>query len=85
MLPLKDVLVHALQCMPELEALVMVECAYNRGETDPDFLRRLLPGARNGRARVLNLGERGADSLLESVARVLISTARIRGPDAGAP
>lgn len=71
-LPLKDVLVHALQCLPELEALVMVECAYNRGETDPDFLRRLLPGARNGRARaVLRLAERGSDSLLETVARVL--------------
>jgi len=71
-LPLKDVLVHALQCLPELEALVMVECAYTRGETDPDFLRRLLPGSRNGRARaVLNLAERGADSLLETVARVL--------------
>lgn len=71
-LPLKDVLVHALQCLPELEALVMVECAYKRGETDPDFLRRLLPGARNGRARaVLNLVEHGADSLLETVARVL--------------
>lgn len=71
-LPLKDVLVHALQCLPELEALVMVECAYNRGETDPDFLRRLLPGARNGPARaVLDLMERGSDSLLETVARVL--------------
>lgn len=71
-LPLKDVLVHCLQCLPELEALVMVECAYNRGETDPDFLRRLLPGARNGRARaVLDLVERGSDSLLETVARVL--------------
>lgn len=52
-LPLKDVLVHALQCLPELEALVMVECAYNRGETDPDFLQRLLPGARDGRARAV--------------------------------
>lgn len=71
-LPLKDVLVHALQCLPELEALVMVECAYNRGETDPDFLRGLLPGARNGRARaVLQLAEQGSDSLLETVARVL--------------
>jgi very-short-patch-repair endonuclease len=71
-LPLKDVLVHSLQCLPELEALVMVECAYNRGETDPDFLRRLLPGARNGRARaVLDLVKRGSDSLLETVARVL--------------
>lgn len=71
-LPLKHVLVHALQCLPELEALVMVECAYNRGETDPDFLRQLLPGARNGRARaVLQLAEQGSDSLLETVARVL--------------
>ncbi|MFE4833301.1 DUF559 domain-containing protein [Arthrobacter sp. NPDC056691] len=71
-LPLKDVLLHALQCLPELEALVMVECAYSRGEIDLDFLRRLLPGARNGRARaVLHLVECGSDSLLETVARVL--------------
>jgi len=48
-LPLKDVLIHALQCLPELESLVMVECAYSRGEIDLNFLRRLLPGARNGR------------------------------------
>lgn len=71
-LPLKDVLLHALQCLPELEALVMVECAYSHGEIDLDFLRRLLPGTRNGRARaVLDLVERGSDSLLETVARVL--------------
>lgn len=71
-LPLKDVLVHALQCLPELEALVMVECAFGRGDIDLDFLRRLLPGPRNGRARaVLDLVERGSDSLLETVARVL--------------
>ncbi|HKS01520.1 MAG TPA: type IV toxin-antitoxin system AbiEi family antitoxin domain-containing protein [Arthrobacter sp.] len=71
-LPLKDVLLHALQCLPDLEALVMVESAYVRGEIDLDFLRRLLPGARNGRARaVLDLVERGSDSLLETVARVL--------------
>lgn len=71
-LELKDVLVHALQCLPELEALVMVECACNRGESSPAFLRGLLPGPRNGRARdVLDLVERGSDSLLETVARVL--------------
>ncbi|RAM37871.1 hypothetical protein [Arthrobacter globiformis] len=50
--PLKDVLVHALQCLPEREALVMVECAFGRGDIDLDFLCRLLPGPRNGRARV---------------------------------
>lgn len=71
-LPLKNVLIHALQCLPELEALVMVECAHGRGDIDLEFLRRLLPGARNGRARaVLDLVERGSDSLLETVARVL--------------
>lgn len=71
-LELKDVLVHALQCLPDLEALVMVECACNRGESSPAFLRGLLPGPRNGRARdVLDLVERGSDSPLETVARVL--------------
>lgn len=71
-LALKDVLVHALQCLPELEALVMVESACNRGESSPAFLRSLLPGTRNGQARnILDLVETGADSLLETVARVL--------------
>lgn len=69
---LPQVLCHALHCLPPLEALVMVECAVGRGDIDLAFLRGLLAGPRNGRARrVLDLVEPGADSLIETIARVL--------------
>lgn len=69
---LPDVLLHALLCLPELESLVMVESAYNRGDIDLDSLFRHLEGSRCGTARnVLSKVERGADSLLETLARVL--------------
>ena len=75
---LPDVLLHALLCLPELEPLVMVECAYNRGDIDPSFLFRHLSGNRCGRARnVVSKVERGADSLPESLARVLFRDAGI--------
>jgi hypothetical protein len=48
---LPDVLLHALLCLPPLESLVMVECAYNRGDIDPAFFRRHLAGNRCGKAR----------------------------------
>ncbi|MFP5310914.1 MAG: type IV toxin-antitoxin system AbiEi family antitoxin domain-containing protein, partial [Actinomycetes bacterium] len=50
---LADVLIHALRCLPELEALVMVQCAAQRGDITVDFLRRKLPGNRNARARAV--------------------------------
>lgn len=66
---LADVLLHALRCLPELEALVMVQSAVCRGLITPDFLRKKLPGKRNGRARsVLDLLIPRADSLLEILA-----------------
>jgi very-short-patch-repair endonuclease len=75
---LPDVLLHALLCLPPLDALVMVECAYNRGDIEPSFLRRHLAGNRCGKARdVLARVERGADSLLETLARVLFRDAGI--------
>ena len=75
---LPDVLLHALLCLPELESLVMVECAYNRGDIDPAFLLRHLTGNRSGKARnVLSKVDRGADSLLESLTRVLFRDAGI--------
>jgi hypothetical protein len=68
----------ALLCLPPLESLVMVECAYNRGDIDPAFLRRHLAGNRWGKARdVLARVEQGADSLLETLARVLFREAGI--------
>jgi len=75
---LPDVLLHALLCLPELESLVMVECSYNRGDIDLAFLRRHLSGNRCGKARkVLSKIDRGADSLLETLARVLFKDAGI--------
>ncbi len=56
----------------------MVECAYNRGEIDSASLYRHLGGNRFGKARnVLGKVERGADSLLETLARVLFREAGI--------
>ncbi|MHA7223861.1 type IV toxin-antitoxin system AbiEi family antitoxin domain-containing protein [Arthrobacter sp. RHLT1-20] len=75
---LPDVLLHALLCLPPLEALVMVESAYGRGDIDLGFLLRHLVGNRCGRARdVVARVERGADSLLETLARVLFRDAGI--------
>ncbi|GGH91456.1 endonuclease domain-containing protein [Arthrobacter liuii] len=66
---LADVLIHALHCLPLLEALVMVQCAAQRGDVTVDFLRRKLPGNRNARARsVLDYVVVRADSILEVLA-----------------
>lgn len=76
---LADVLIHALRCLPFAESLVMVECAVSRGDMTLDFLRTRLPGRRNGAAReVLNWVDRGADSLLETLARTYFRQAGIR-------
>ncbi|AMM34200.1 hypothetical protein SA2016_3540 [Sinomonas atrocyanea] len=73
---LADVVLHALRCLPELEALVIAECAVTQKGLPLSVLRGHLPGARNGRARaVLELVDRGADSLLETVARTLLRKA----------
>lgn len=66
---LADVLIHALRCLPELESLVMVQCAAQRGDITVEFLRRKLPGNRNARARaVLDNVIPRADSILEVLA-----------------
>lgn len=66
---LADVLVHSLRCLPELEALVMVQSAVGRGDITAGFLQRALVGNRNGKARsVLGLVLPRADSLLEVLA-----------------
>lgn len=66
---LADVLIHALRCLPEVESLVMVQCAAQRGDITVDFLRRKLPGNRNARARaVLDSVIPRADSILEVLA-----------------
>lgn len=69
---LADVLIHALHCLPELEALVMVQCAVGRGDISLPFLRGKLGGNRNSRARsVLDLVIPRADSLLEVLANTV--------------
>ena len=66
---LADVLIHALRCLPALEALVMVQCAAQRGDVTVNFLRHKLPGNRNARARsVLDHVIPRADSVLEVLA-----------------
>lgn len=75
---LADVLIHALRCLPFAESLVIVECAVARGDMTVDFLRRRLPGNRNGTARaVLDWVDTGADSLLETLARTYFRQAGI--------
>lgn len=67
---LADVLLHALKCLPELEALVLVQSATGRAQISADFLRGKLAGNRNGKARaVLDLLIPRADSVLEILAR----------------
>ncbi|WP_231941169.1 endonuclease domain-containing protein [Arthrobacter sp. U41] len=76
---LGDVLIHAMRCLPFAEALVMVECAVGRGDMTLGFLRDRLPAKRNGRARqVLDWVDRGAESLLETLARTYFRQAGIR-------
>ncbi|MHA7291901.1 type IV toxin-antitoxin system AbiEi family antitoxin domain-containing protein [Arthrobacter sp. MDT3-24] len=66
---LADVLIHALRCLPDVESLVMLQCAAQRGDISMDFLRRKLPGNRNARARsVLDSVVPRADSILEVLA-----------------
>jgi very-short-patch-repair endonuclease len=73
-----DVLLHALRCLPELEALVLVESAVQQG-ISLDFLREQLPGRRNsGARRILDLVDVGADSLLETLARTHLRRAGLR-------
>lgn len=76
---LADVLIHALRCLPELEALVMVQCAVGRGDISLAFLRGKLGGNRNARARsVLDLVIPRADSLLEVLANTVFVRAGLQ-------
>jgi hypothetical protein len=69
---LTDTLLHALRCLPPVDAAVMVESALLQGRTTLDYLRQRLPGNRNGAARaVLDLVDGTADSAIEVVARLL--------------
>lgn len=68
---LADVLIHALRCLPDRHALVMVQSAVGRGDINLDFLRRKLAGNRNARARsVLDFVIPRADSVMEVLANM---------------
>lgn len=74
-----DVLLHAMRCLPQFEALVMVQCAVGRGDISLDFLYRCSAGRRNGRSRaVLDLVIPRADSVLEVLANVHFARAGLR-------
>jgi len=78
-LGLADVLLHAVHCLPELEALVMVQSAVGAGDISRDFLYARCQGRRNGRARaVLDLVIPRADSVLEVLANVHFARAGLR-------
>lgn len=71
-----DVLVHALRCLPPVEAAVMVECSLRRSDTVRPFLLERLQGDRNGGARAaLDLVTGCAESAVEVVARILFREA----------
>lgn len=67
-----DTLLHALQCLPAVEAAVVVESSLRRGDTVKPFLEARLQGNRNGKARAaLELVTGCGESALEVVARIL--------------
>ncbi|WP_090817179.1 type IV toxin-antitoxin system AbiEi family antitoxin domain-containing protein [Arthrobacter sp. yr096] len=74
-----DVVIHALRCLPELEALVMVQSAVSQALLSTEFLRSKLPGNRNGKVReTLLLVLPRADSLLEVLAHTHFTRAGLR-------
>ena len=73
-----DVVLHALHCLPDLEALVIAESAVKQG-LPVELLRAHLDGPRNGPARsVLDRIHVGADSLVETLAREHLRAAGLR-------
>lgn len=74
-----DVLIHSLRCLPELEALVMVQSAVSQALLSTDFLRSKLPGNRNGKVReIVGWVLPRADSLLEVLAHTHFTRAGLR-------
>ena len=71
-----DTLIHVLQCLPAVEAAVVVESSLRRGDTVRSFLEERLQGNRNGKARAaLELVTGCGESALEVVARILFRRA----------
>lgn len=76
---LADVLLHALHCLPDLEALVMVQSAVGSGSISLEFLISRCQGRRNGKVRaLLNLVIPRADSVLEVLSNAHFARAGLR-------
>ncbi|MFK0006848.1 type IV toxin-antitoxin system AbiEi family antitoxin domain-containing protein [Paenarthrobacter sp. NPDC090520] len=74
-----DVLLHAMRCLPELEALVMVQSAVSHALLTTTFLESKMNGNRNGVARaILGLVLPRADSLLEVLAHTHFTRAGLQ-------
>jgi very-short-patch-repair endonuclease len=73
---LVDVVVHALRCLPEDDALVIAESALKSGNVALETLKIRLQGPRNGTARRrLELADGRADSAPEVVVRGMLRRA----------
>lgn len=71
-----DTLIHALQCLPPVDAAVVVESSLRRGDNVKSFLEERLQGNRNGKARAaLELVTGCGESAIEVVARILFRRA----------
>lgn len=76
LVPLDVALVQVLRCLPELEALVVVESAVSRQRAELGMLRRACRGPRADRClRVLARVDPHAQSLAETLARVALEDA----------
>jgi very-short-patch-repair endonuclease len=74
-----EALVHALGCLPTVDALVMVDSALREKHTHISELRKRIIGADSVRRRgLLDLADAKAGSLIETVARIGIRSAGLR-------
>ncbi|MEE1621249.1 endonuclease domain-containing protein [Zafaria sp. J156] len=74
-----DAVLHALRCLPPLEALVVAESAVALGKVPRPWLEAQLPGKRNGRARgIVERITPASGSPLETVAREVLLAAGFR-------
>jgi very-short-patch-repair endonuclease len=74
-----EALVHALGCLPALDALVMVDSALRQGWATKAEVRKSIVGPHSVRRRgLLELADGRAESVIETVARVTICTAGLQ-------
>lgn len=77
--PVLDVVAHALRCLPELDALVILESAVNLGQIAREDIEPMFTGRRDARhRRTISLLDSGSESILETVARYHLQQAGMR-------